>query len=167
MTRLFFFLLFVTGVGSVSGQTDFQIGPISLDKSVYSAKFPTANITPSYFPVTRVSVPADMASTEFIFKAYYFSESGAELSGGVTGHFTGTKEKDRKFAGANGGFVSMPAKLEAGKRYEVQFGAPSGIKWKHVIVVIGKKGDLVGKIHPKADWTKFDFPDKATVRVLQ
>jgi hypothetical protein len=166
MTRLLFFLLFATLAASASAQTDFQIGPIGIDRERFTIDGKNKTLD---FAVTRLSVPADMASSEFIFLAYYFAEEGKSLSGsgGVTGQFTTTKEKDRVSAGPNGGFVSMPATLKAGTKYEVKFGAPSDTKWKRVIVVAGKKGNLVGKIYPKDDWTKFDFPDKASVRMSQ
>jgi hypothetical protein len=164
MTRLLTFLLFATLVSSVSAQTDYQIGPIKIDRM--RSTVDGRNKTLEY-ATTRVSVPAETVSHELYVVAYYFSESGAYVGGRDQGQFTETKEKDRVATGPNGGIVSMPAKLEANKWYEVKFGAPVA-KWNRVIVVVGKKGDMVGRIHPKAgDWTKLDFPDKASVRMSQ
>ncbi|QIF03146.1 hypothetical protein [Roseimicrobium sp. ORNL1] len=164
MRRLFLLVLFATLVGTASAQSDFQIGSIGIERSRIPDEGRSRTVD---FAATRLSVPVDMASSEFMFLAYYFSESGELLGNGTPGSFQKIPEKDRVSAGPNGGMVSMPAKLEAGKKYGVKFGAPANIKWKHVIVVAGKKGDLVGKIYPKDDWTKYDFPDKASVRMSQ
>jgi hypothetical protein len=163
MRHLLYFALFATLVANVSAQTAFEIGTITIEK------MPTVNRDqkPLTFAATRLSVPADMASSEFIFMAHYFSESGELVSASIPGQIIMTKDRVRVSTGRNPGSAPMPEKLEAGKKYEVHFGAPSGVKWKRVIVVAGKKGDMVGKIYPKDDWSKFDFPDKASVRQLQ
>lgn len=164
MTRLLLTLVLVSWAASASAQTPFQIGPINIDKMRFAEN--GKNIALPY-AVTRVSVPEDVASRELYVVAYYFSEDGKRVAGGTQGQFTETKEKDRVSSGPSGGLVSMPATLKARKWYEVKFGAPRE-KWNRVIVVVGKKGDMVGRIHPKTgDWSQLDFPDKASVRMSQ
>lgn len=160
MRHLLYFALFATLVANVSAQTAFEIGQITFEKMETSRD---ENNRPRNFAAARLSVPVDMASADFVFMAHYFSESGELVSPQIPGRFILKKEKQRVPTGTAG----MPEKLEAGKKYEVHFGAPVGVRWKRVIVVAGKKGDMVGKIYPKDDWSKFDFPDKASVRQLQ
>ena len=111
----------------------------------------------------KVSVNAVVSASGTVLKAYLFDASGKLVH---------TVEEPSNQADGNGGTIAPPTQFEKGKRYQVFFAIPAAYssgatKWKRALVVFGRSGDVSAKIYPKDDLTKFDFPEKASVKNLE
>lgn len=108
----------------------------------------------------KVSISPASPSAGVSIKAYFYSAEGKLVH---------TADKPSKVNAMNGNTVPHPANFETGKKYSFFFGIPAAIqkgkdKWKRVIVVFGKGEQMSAKIYPKDDMTKFDFPEKASIK---
>jgi hypothetical protein len=106
----------------------------------------------------KLSVTSD-ASGVAILKAHFYSAEGKLIH--TTPGPAGLPAVDRTV-------IPPPTSFQKGKRYEVFFPIPKELnagadKWKRVIVVFGAGGEVAGKIYPKDDINKFDFPEKASL----
>ena len=108
----------------------------------------------------KVSASPESPAAGVSIKAYFYSAEGKLIH---------TANKPSDVNAMNGNTVPNPVNFDAGKKYSFYFGVPAKIqkgkdKWKRVIVVFGKGEQISAKIYPKDDLTKFEFPEKASIK---
>lgn len=108
--------------------------------------------------LTKGSIPSDVSRYAVVAKAYFFTGE-YKPCGSSEGDFNDPADFSEK--------GKAPDILKSSKLHAIAFAMPMEKQWKRIIIVFGVGKDLVAKVYPQDDLSKFEFPEKGIAREIK
>ncbi len=109
----------------------------------------------------KFAVAPDMKSKDMMLKAYFYDSAGELIY---------ELDTPSQISDSNQETSTIPMNIDAGEKYTVFFAIPTRFhrgskKWKRAVVVLGDRQQVVAKVYPKDEVSKFSFPEKGLLKL--